>query len=134
MTAEAERIAHGVADLFLHRSSDRVVQIAFLSWLCGSHCLMNKTVLNGLHTGDKFYSAGCAEKMSDHRFCGIYDHLLCRGSERRMDRSRLKKVVVVGAGSVSVDVLDLFRFCSRFSMASVIALAAPLPSSMGEVI
>ena len=46
MSAKAKRIAHCIMDLFFYRSTDRIVQITLFVRICGSNCLVDKTIQN----------------------------------------------------------------------------------------
>src|SRR5699024_9171022 len=55
MSAEAQRIAERIGDIFFHALSGNVIQIQFFIRR-GITCRgMDKSLLNLLHTGDKFH-------------------------------------------------------------------------------
>ena len=48
-----------------------------LSRLLKSCCGMDKSVLDGLHTGDELHAARCSQEMANHGLGGVNLHLSC---------------------------------------------------------
>ena len=74
---------------------------------------MNIAFLNGFHTGDKLHASGSSQKVANHRFGGINLHLVGVVAQSQLDGLGLKQVVVMGAGAVSVYIVDILRSGSR---------------------
>jgi hypothetical protein len=66
---------------------------------------VNKSFLNRLGTNYKFHSAGSSKKMADHRLCGVNFYLFGGLTKGCFDGSCLKKIVVMGSGSMSIDII-----------------------------
>ena len=68
MSAKAKRIAHCIADFFVNRCTDRIIQITLFIRYFIAYGFMEIAVLNFLYAGDKFYGSCCSQKVADHRF------------------------------------------------------------------
>ena len=67
---------------------------------------MDEALLDGLHAGDKLHAACRAQKMAHHGLGGVDLYFLCMVAESQLDGLGLEQVVVMGAGSVGVDIVD----------------------------
>ena len=52
--------------------------------------------------------------MSDHGLCRIHYNILCRVAKRELDRFCLEQVIMMGACSVGIDIINLLRSHIRF--------------------
>ena len=112
MSSKPERIRQRICDLFFNRCADCIIQTALFLCLFGSHGLVDESILDTFHACNKFHPAGCSQKMSDNRFRRIDNNLICRCSQCIPDCSCLIQIIVMGTGSMCIDVIDLLRLCA----------------------
>ena len=70
---------------------------------------MYVSVLDGLDAGNEFHAACCAQKMAHHGFCGVYLYFSGMVSQCQLDSLCLKQVIVMSAGSMGIDIVNIFR-------------------------
>ena len=78
-----------------------------VSWEVGN--CAEQSLPDGFHTGDKLHAAGSPQQMTHHGFGGIDLQVICMFSKCQLDRSGLEQVIMMGAGSMGINIGKLFR-------------------------
>ena len=108
--AETEGILHGVTNL--HRASGvgTVIQIAFGILFNDINRRRRNLILHCQDCEDGFNAAGTAQQVTGHGLCGV-DHELLRGFTKSfLDRLGFIDITDARRSSVSIQVINVFRF------------------------
>ena len=108
MSAEAQRIGQCIRHLFFV-AVPAVIQIQFLLRLTQSYGTMDIAFLNFFYAGDEFHRTRCSQKMPYHGFGGIDLQVISMFSKCELDSSGLEQVIMMGAGSVCINISKLLR-------------------------
>ena len=113
MAAKAKRVADGVVHFHVYALALHVIQIAALARGLQTYGGMYVSLLDGFYAGDELHAASSADQMADHGLGGADLHVVGVVAQGQLDGLGLEQVVVVGAGSVCIDLVDVSRGDSR---------------------
>ena len=114
MSAKSQGIGQDIVHILYHRRANGIVQVAFFVCYFAAYGLVDESLLDGLDAGNEFHSACSSQQMPDHGFGGVDHHVLGCFSKGDLDRSGLVQVIVMGTGSVGVDIVYLGRLYLAF--------------------
>src|SRR5205085_12017049 len=108
LPAEAKAVAHGNVTLGLPRFVRDIIQIAFRIWLREIHRGRENLIANRQYAGDKFHRAGGGDEVAHHSLDAADRDVFGMLTEDLLDGAGFVAVVLARAGTVGVDVLDIF--------------------------
>ena len=132
--AKSKTIRQYFSNAHFARLVGDVIQIAI-----GIGCLiidrrMDDVVADHQRTGDRLDTAARSQKMADHALGAAHCQFVSVRTKHFLDCPCLCCVAELGAGSVSVEILDILGVpLGHVQRACSIALAAPIPCSCGAV-